>query len=101
MAEIENVIKAWNCCNPFDRKCKECPYEKDCYHDGISRHMVADAIELLKEQEAVVRCMECMYATVAPDDNGYFYCKYPFASEAPHESHFYCANGVRKEGDGK
>lgn len=52
------------------------------------------------QQPQVVRCMECMYAMVAPDDNGYFYCKYPFASKAPHESHFYCANGVRKEGDG-
>ena len=51
MANAENVIKAWSCCNPFNRKCKECPYEKDCYHDGISRHMVADAIELLKSQQ--------------------------------------------------
>ena len=49
----EKVIKAWECCNPFNRECNECPYEKDCYHDGISRHMVADAIVLLKEQEAV------------------------------------------------
>ena len=51
--DSENVIKAWECCNPFNRKCNECPYEKDCYHDGISRHMVADAIAMLKEQEAV------------------------------------------------
>ena len=58
MAEIENVIKAWNCCNPFNRKCKECPYEKDCYHDGISRHMVADAIELLKSQQAEIERMK-------------------------------------------
>ena len=48
MPDRENVIKAWECCNPFNRKCKECPYEKDCYHDGISRHMVADAIALLE-----------------------------------------------------
>lgn len=46
----ERVFRAWECCNPFNRKCNECPYEKDCYHDGISRHMVADAIALLKEQ---------------------------------------------------
>ena len=51
----EKVIKAWECCNPFNRKCKECPYEKDCYHDGISRHMVADAVALLKEQEGQVQ----------------------------------------------
>ena len=51
MADVENVIKAWNCCNPFNRKCKECPYEKDCYHDGISRHMVADALSVIEEQQ--------------------------------------------------
>lgn len=49
--DMEKVIKAWECCNPFNRKCNECPYEKDCYHDGISRHMVADAVALLKEQQ--------------------------------------------------
>ena len=48
MPDRERVIKAWECCNPFNRKCNECPYEKDCYHDGISRHMVADALALLK-----------------------------------------------------
>lgn len=53
MPDREKVIRAWECCNPFNRKCNECPYEKDCYHDGISRHMVADAIALLKEQEEV------------------------------------------------
>ena len=53
MPDREKVIRAWECCNPFNRKCNECPYEKDCYHDGISRHMVADAIAMLKEQEAV------------------------------------------------
>lgn len=52
MPDREKVIRAWECCNPFNRKCNECPYEKDCYHDGISRHMVADALALLKEQEA-------------------------------------------------
>ena len=54
MANVEDVIKAWNCCNPFNRKCKECPYEKDCYHDGISRHMVADAVAMLKSQQAEI-----------------------------------------------
>lgn len=58
MDDVENVIKAWDCCNPYNRKCKECPYEKDCYHDGISRHMVADAIALLKEQQAKIKKYE-------------------------------------------
>lgn len=49
------------------------------------------------QPEAIVRCMECMYAMVAPDDNSYFYCKYPFASKAPHEAYFYCASGIRED----
>ena len=57
----EKVIKAWECCNPFNRKCKECPYEKDCYHDGVSRHMVADAVALLKEQPDIVLCKDCKH----------------------------------------
>jgi len=67
MADVENVIKAWNCCNPFNRKCKECPYEKDCYHDGISRHMVADAIELLKSQQAEIERLK----VIAKNGNGF------------------------------
>ena len=67
MADVENVIKAWNCCNPFNRKCKECPYEKDCYHDGISRHMVADAIELLKSQQAEIERLK----VIAQNGNGF------------------------------
>ena len=58
MADVEKVIKAWNCCNPFNRKCEECPYEKDCYHDGISRHMVADAVAMLKSQQAEIEQMK-------------------------------------------
>ena len=54
----ERVLRAWECCNPFNRKCNECPYEKDCYHDGISRHMVADAIALLKEQDERLRKLQ-------------------------------------------
>lgn len=87
MPDMEKVIKAWECCNPFNRKCKECPYEKDCYHDGISRHMVANAIALLKEQEAdmialknaykelaekgsvIVRCKDCKHGDLWSDEN--------------------------------
>ncbi len=54
MPDRKMVVKAWECCNPFNRKCNECPYEKDCYHDGISRYMVADAIALLKEQQKLI-----------------------------------------------
>ena len=66
------VIKAWECCNPFNRKCKECPYEKDCYHDSISRNMVADAIAILKEQEEQKqKTGEWIYCEDASGQDGY------------------------------
>jgi hypothetical protein len=85
----EKVIRAWECCNPFNRKCNECPYEKDCYHDGISRHMVADAVALLKEQEAVVRCKDCKHSTVS--ESGLIKCGHVFRM-----ADFFCADGERK-----
>ena len=85
----EKVIKAWECCNPFNRKCNECPYEKDCYHDGISRHMVADALALLKEQDAVVRCKDCRHYTGKD-------CNYNDIFPAPRED-WYCADGERRQ----
>ena len=67
----EKVIKAWECCNPFNRKCKECPYEKDCYHDGISRHMVADAVALLKEQELPTELKQKMWNELYAEEDEY------------------------------
>ena len=115
----EKVINAWECCNPFNRKCNECPYEKDCYHDGISRYMVADAIALLKEQEAeisrisnaylelvgkaskqpkVVRCKDCKHR------GDRHKCIVAFVAEKQEMPYFFydnrgewfCADGKRK-----
>ena len=67
MSAGENVVKAWECCKPFSRRCYECPYEKDCYHDSFSRYAIADAVTMLKERGPVkrkitwdgVRCGQC------------------------------------------
>ena len=58
MAELEKVIKAWECCNPFNRRCFECPYEDDCLHDNIDRVAIADMVELLKEQQAEIELLK-------------------------------------------
>ena len=50
MADIEKVIKAWECCNPFNRRCFECPYDADCFHDSFDRVAIADMVKLLKEK---------------------------------------------------
>ena len=53
MAELEKVIKAWECCNPFNRRCFECPYDADCFHDSFDRVAIADMVKLLKEQHSI------------------------------------------------
>ena len=51
MDKLEKVIKAWECCNPFNRRCFECPYDADCLHDSFDRVAIADMMKLLKEQQ--------------------------------------------------
>ena len=51
MADINTVLKAWECCNPFNRRCFECPYDADCFHDSFDRVAIADMVKLLKEQQ--------------------------------------------------
>ena len=54
MAELEKVIKAWECCNPLNRRCFECPYDADCFHDNFDRVAIADMVKLLKEQKELL-----------------------------------------------
>ena len=50
MEKLEKVIKAWECCNPLNRRCFECPYDADCFHDSFDRVAIADMVILLKEK---------------------------------------------------
>ena len=50
MADLEKVIKVYECCkNPWNRRCEECPIEKDCCHDGLPTFAIKNALELLKD----------------------------------------------------
>ena len=52
----EKVINALECCYcnfPKQMDCKNCPYDKICYHDKACSLMLRDALELLKEKDAV------------------------------------------------
>ena len=67
MADIEEVIKGLECCyNRYD--CEQCPYatKYDPSLDCIDKTR-ADAIELLKEQQA----KKGKWIPVAPDTRGY------------------------------
>ena len=65
MTDREKVIKGLECCASMNGSaCRECPYSSECvvgeasYQTGTA-HLAADALALLKEQEAVVRCKDC------------------------------------------
>lgn len=61
MAEIEKVIKTYECCkNPWNRQCEECPIEKDCWGDGLPTFAIKDALELLKEQQEKIKSLETL-----------------------------------------
>ena len=51
---LDKVLKAWECCNPFNRRCFECPYDADCFHDSFDRVAIADMVKLLKEQQGKI-----------------------------------------------
>ena len=58
MTELDKVIKAWECCNPFNRRCFECPYDADCFHDSFDRVAIADMVKLLKEQNSLMLALD-------------------------------------------
>ena len=58
MDKLDKVIKAWECCNPFNRRCFECPYDADCFHDSFDRVAIADMVILLKERQPRLLTLE-------------------------------------------
>lgn len=48
MASLKKVIKALECCSS---DCWDCPYNSDCYQDGLTPQAIGDALELLKEKQ--------------------------------------------------
>ena len=57
MPDRENVLKGLECCAAMSGdKCQKCPYEHECRDTDLPYgmpHLAADALALLKEQEAV------------------------------------------------
>ena len=71
MPDKEKVIKGLESCVKSDWEVcmnKVCPYApKESYNFACCRYKVMeDALELLKEQEAVVRCKDCKHGKVNP-----------------------------------
>ena len=89
MPDREKVIKAIDDCVFHKTDCVGCSYD-GCFfeHGDCKRDLLADALELLKEQEAVVRCKDCKhYMTI--------HCTCDGCCISPD---WFCADGKRKEG---
>ena len=96
----EKVIKELTCCIYSEEECEcpeECPYVDDDMSECQAKVM-RDALALLKEQEAVVRCKDCKHWYFA--DN-----RIPCEQEnicgrngIVVTPDWFCADGERKEG---
>ena len=90
MADREKVLSGLEHCRRGPIGCQqECPYTSDF---GCRSQLTADALELLKEQETIVRCKDCKY------------CEYPKSEkEWCKKGHlhwnaetWFCADGERR-----
>ena len=85
----EKVIEALEICAAGTNSCNKCPMKDNC--KGVSNAAMVAAIKLLKEQEAIVRCMDCKYRN-APA-NGVPFCK---RIKKFVDADWFCADGKRK-----
>lgn len=64
MIDRNKVMQALKCCSDLSGKsCAKCTYVTDdfCLGNGSPIGQLAhDALELMKEQEAIVRCKDCL-----------------------------------------
>ena len=64
MEDIDKVIRCLEIClndsNVCGIMCEKCQYESD-YHRHCHEILMAAALELLKEQQQIVRCKDCRY----------------------------------------
>jgi len=90
MPDREKVINAIECC--IDGcLCAECDYEgiEGCWN----KVLLTDAIALLKEQEAVVRCKDCKHGGTDSVSYPQYWCS---AHSEYHDADWFCADGKKK-----
>ena len=94
MADIEKVIKGLEVCANCDRGffCGDCPYESTDEKECIE-FLTRDALELLKSQPQIVRCLDCKYVECEGVE-GFLVCDLSGFSHSPE---FFCADGEPKQ----
>ena len=95
MADIEKVIKAFECCDAYYNKQdltghERCPYNGRNGGEGCNQ-LYEDTLELLKSQPQIVRCKECKHLGYT---SSHWFCK--LLNRCVDEDWF-CADGDRKE----
>ena len=91
MADVENVIYAIERCTcHVPDACRDCPYDAGHPYNECIEMLLKDAMELLKEQETIVRCKDCMYL-----DSYYVECNKGHNPKPPYDRWF-CADGERR-----
>jgi len=99
MPDREKVIKGLEC--HAEVNCVECPYRDGWRTCPFGETLLADALTLLKEQEAVVRCKDCKHYrinTVYPGTNMIMtYCAKTGIAEIKPD--WFCADGGGNDND--
>ena len=105
MPDLEKVFDAIRNCIT-EPKCKDCPWDDcerfDCKRVNVPVTLLLDALKLLKEQDAIVRCKDCKYCTIAADkkwrqDFGKSIYECDHKGLCYVEPDWFCADGLRKE----
>lgn len=90
MADLEKVKKALGLCKQNFDCPSECPYLMDC--NDLAKPMFVDlardALELLKEQQQIVRCKDCKHYDEL--------CQQCERIDGIIQPEFFCADGERK-----
>lgn len=104
MTDSKKVIYAIERCTcHVPDACRDCPYDAGHPYNECIEMLLKDALELLKEQETIVRCKDCKYAVLTYDKElkycKYFVDEYGFSNGGDPlylEADFFCKMGERR-----
>ena len=92
MIDREKVIKAIEICYTVGHNCTECPF---FHKDECNDELMHEALAILREQKAVVRCKDCKHSCDYTDifhDRAYKCIK----NGGYHNDSWFCADGERQ-----
>lgn len=96
MADREKVIKGLETCYYPPSKCEDCPYHDLPDEQSCNDMLCLDALALLKEQEAVVRCKDCKHGRMINILNYTCTESQNHCEHILHSPDWFCADGRKK-----